>query len=152
MGPFLLFLNVLRGLFCTQMFRDKTKCGTFMSRMMWYSMCVTDSEQDSPSAELSPGETGLRASREGKLQESIQLSPLPAYQQIMYISICNLHFNFSLKQLHLYDSCFPDFLEKEMATHSSFLAWKIPWTEEPGRLQSMGVVKSWTRLSDFTFP
>ena len=31
-----------------------------------------------------------------------------------------------------------DPLEKEMATHSSTLAWRIPWTEEPGRLQSMG--------------
>ena len=31
-----------------------------------------------------------------------------------------------------------DPLEKEMATHSSFLAWKIPWTEEPGGLLSMG--------------
>ena len=31
-----------------------------------------------------------------------------------------------------------DLLEKEMATHSSILAWKIPQTEEPGRLQSMG--------------
>ena len=31
-----------------------------------------------------------------------------------------------------------DPLEKEMATHSSMLAWKIPWTEEPDRLQSMG--------------
>ena len=31
-----------------------------------------------------------------------------------------------------------DLLEKEMATHSSTLAWKIPWMEEPGRLQSMG--------------
>ena len=30
-----------------------------------------------------------------------------------------------------------DLLEKEMATHSSTLAWKIPWMEEPGRLQSM---------------
>ena len=30
------------------------------------------------------------------------------------------------------------FLEREMATHSSILAWKIPWTEDPGRLQSMG--------------
>ena len=30
------------------------------------------------------------------------------------------------------------FLEEEMATHSSILAWKIPWTEEPGGLQSMG--------------
>ena len=32
-----------------------------------------------------------------------------------------------------------DALEKEMATHSSILAWEIPWTEEPGRLQSMGL-------------
>ena len=34
-----------------------------------------------------------------------------------------------------------DPLEKEMATQSSILAWKIPWTEEPGRLQSMGLQK-----------
>jgi len=32
-----------------------------------------------------------------------------------------------------------DPLEKGMATHSSFIAWRIPWTEEPGRLQSMGL-------------
>ena len=38
-----------------------------------------------------------------------------------------------------------------MATHSSTVAWKIPWMEEPGRLQSMGVTKSRTRLGDFTF-
>ena len=38
-----------------------------------------------------------------------------------------------------------------MAPHSSTLAWKIPWTEEPGSLQSMGSLKSQTRLSDFTF-
>ena len=31
-----------------------------------------------------------------------------------------------------------DLLKKEMATHSNILAWKIPWTEDPGRLQSMG--------------
>ena len=36
-----------------------------------------------------------------------------------------------------------DFLEKEMATHSSILAWRNPWTEEPGRLQSMWS-QSWT--------
>ena len=35
-----------------------------------------------------------------------------------------------------------DPLEKEMATHSSTLAWKIAWTEEPGRLQSMELAKS----------
>ena len=38
-----------------------------------------------------------------------------------------------------------------MAPHSSTLAWRIPWTEEPGRLQSLGVAESQTRLSDFTF-
>ena len=43
-----------------------------------------------------------------------------------------------------------DPLEKEIVTHSSTLAWKMPWTEEPGRLQSMGS-QSWTRLSDFTY-
>ena len=42
-----------------------------------------------------------------------------------------------------------DSLEKAMATHSSTLAWKIPWTEKPGRLQSMGS-QSRPGLSDFT--
>ena len=39
-----------------------------------------------------------------------------------------------------------------MAPHSRTLDWKIPWMEEPGRLQSMdGVAKSWIQLRDFTF-
>ena len=38
-----------------------------------------------------------------------------------------------------------------MATHSSTLAWKIPWMEEPGRLQSMGLLRVGQRLSDFIF-
>ena len=38
-----------------------------------------------------------------------------------------------------------------MAPHSSTLAWKIPWTEEPGRLQSMGSLRVKTGLSNFTF-
>ena len=41
-----------------------------------------------------------------------------------------------------------DPLEKRMATHSSILAWRIPWTEEPGRLQSMGLQKSHIGHSD----
>ena len=40
-------------------------------------------------------------------------------------------------------------LEEEMATHSSILAWKAPWTEEPGGLQSMGS-QSQTRVNDYT--
>ena len=44
-----------------------------------------------------------------------------------------------------------DPLEKEMAIHSSTVAWKIPWTKEPGRLHVVhGVAKSRTQLSDFT--
>ena len=47
-----------------------------------------------------------------------------------------------------------DPLEKEMAIHSSTLAWKIPWTEEPGGLQSMGsqrVVYDWATLLYFKY-
>ena len=39
---------------------------------------------------------------------------------------------------------------EETATHSSILAWEIPWTEEPGRLQSMGSQKSWIQLNSTT--
>ena len=39
-------------------------------------------------------------------------------------------------------------LEKEMATHSSILAWKISWTEEPDGLLFMGLQKSWIQFSD----
>ena len=43
-----------------------------------------------------------------------------------------------------------DPLEKEMATHSRTLAWRIPWREEPGSLQSTGVTKNRTQLNNFT--
>ena len=41
-----------------------------------------------------------------------------------------------------------DPLEKEMSTHSSIIAWRIPWTEETGKVQSMGLQKSQIRLSN----
>ena len=41
-----------------------------------------------------------------------------------------------------------DSLEKEIATHSTILAWEIPWTVDPDRLQSMGSQNSQTQLSD----
>ena len=44
-----------------------------------------------------------------------------------------------------------DSLGKEIATHWYTIAWKIPWTEEPGRLQLHGPAKSPTQLSNFTF-
>ena len=43
-----------------------------------------------------------------------------------------------------------DPLEMEMTTHSSILAWEIPWEEESGRPESMGLQKSWTPLSNWT--
>ena len=48
-----------------------------------------------------------------------------------------------------------DLLEKEMATHSSILVWKIPWTEDPGRLQSMGsqrVGHDWAMSLSLSYP
>ena len=41
-----------------------------------------------------------------------------------------------------------DPLEEGMATHTSILAWRVQWTEEPGRLQSMGLQKCWILISD----
>ena len=45
-----------------------------------------------------------------------------------------------------------DPLEEEMVTHSTILAWEMPWTEEPGGLQSMGRQKSHTQLSTYILP
>ena len=44
----------------------------------------------------------------------------------------------SMQEMQVQSLGLEDSLEKGMATHSSILAWRIPWTEEPGRLQSMG--------------
>ena len=56
----------------------------------------------------------------------------------------------TMQETQVQSLCREDLLEKKMATHSSILAWKIPWMEEHGRLQSMGL-QSQTRLSEFTF-
>ena len=79
------------------------------------------------------------------------LSKFVAFQGLMVPFLCTESSNVSiiiyLSLIHIW--------EKAMATHSSTLAWKIPWTEEPGRLQSMGsqrVGHDWaTSLSLFTF-
>ena len=55
----------------------------------------------------------------------------------------------AVQETHVPSLGWKDPLEEEMATHSSILVWRIPWTEEPGGLQ----LQSWTSLSDsdFTF-
>ena len=45
----------------------------------------------------------------------------------------------AMEEIQVQSLAWEDSLEKGMATHSSILAWRIPWTEEPGRLQSMGL-------------
>ena len=47
----------------------------------------------------------------------------------------------AMKETQVQSLNWKDPLEEEMATHSSILAWRIPWTEEPGGLQSMGSLK-----------
>ena len=51
------------------------------------------------------------------------------------------------QEMHVQSLGWEDPLEKEMAAHSRILAWEIPWTEEPGGLQSTGSGKSQTQLS-----
>ena len=56
----------------------------------------------------------------------------------------------AVQETQVWSPGWEDSLEKEMATHSSILAWRIPWTEEPEWATVHGVVKSRTWLSDFT--
>ena len=73
----------------------------------------------------------------------------PQENKILWIAIqCSGHYFSSLYALKDLYGCI---LEKAMAPHSSTLAWKIPWMEEPGRLQSMGSLRVRHNLSDFTF-
>ena len=65
------------------------------------------------------------------------LPGLPVYHQLPEFTQTHVHFTFHFHAL-----------EKEMATHSSVLAWRIPWMEKPGRLQSMGLHRVGHNWSD----
>ena len=54
----------------------------------------------------------------------------------------------AMQETQVQSLCWEDLLEKEMANHSIMLAWEIPWTEDPGGLQSMGLQKSQTQMSN----
>ena len=54
----------------------------------------------------------------------------------------------AMRETQVWSLCREDPLEKEMAAHSSILAWRIPWTEEPGGLQSMGSQEELDIISD----
>jgi len=84
---------------------------------------------------------------------SIDMEHLTVFIDNLYIPLCELPAHFSIQLSFFYHwvkavwilvivHLYPYVLEKEMATHSSILAWRIPRTEEPGGLQSMG----WQRV------
>ena len=81
---------------------------------------------------------------------------LTAWVGTSYLIFCpDPSFTWNFTRLAVFDKSISKSSEKALATHSSTLAWKIPWMEEPGRLQSMGslrVGQNWaTSLSLFTF-
>ena len=93
--------------------------------------------------------------------ELLQLTPgssfLPEARSLIYYLLCSLGSEIGtacpLSSFYVFTSIFyilNSLKSKEVAPHSSTFAWKIPWTEEPGRLQSMGS-QSQTRLGDSTF-
>ena len=76
----------------------------------------------------------------------LEANLIPSYLGLPYISMHPLEYNAIL--------CIPNRGKKDMATHSSTLAWKIPWTEEPGRLQSTGsqrVGHDWVTSLRYTY-
>ena len=86
----------------------------------------------------------------------------PMLSDVEHLFICLLPiYTFSLEKrlfttsvhlwIGLFVLCFRNSLEKEMATHSNTLAWKISWMEKPGGLQSMGSLRVGHDLSDFAF-
>ena len=84
--------------------------------------------------------TGVWDFSRGKLLHTGWVNSFPVAQMVKHLP--------AMWETRVWSLGWEDPLEKKMATHSSIFAWKIPWTEEPGRLVH-GVAKSRTRLSNF---
>ena len=84
--------------------------------------------------------------------EFLGLSPAGIANQLCDLLKVSNHTKHQLSNFQNWDNKCAYFirLEKEMATYSSTLAWKMPWTEEPGRLQSIGLQKSWIQLKQLS--
>ena len=63
----------------------------------------------------------------------------------LFIYIHKMENHYALKGKKVFNTCY----HMEIVTHFSILAWKIPWTEEPGKLYSQWSCKSWSQLSDW---
>ena len=66
------------------------------------------------------------------------------WASLMAQTVNNLH---AIQETRAQSLDWEDPLEKGIETHCTMLAWRMPWREEPGELQSMGVAKSWIQLS-----
>ena len=89
------------------------------------------------------GRIGLIAVTPSQVKVYIYLSSFGVSQGAQWKGIC-----LPMQGAWVQSLGWDDPLEKEMATHSSVLPWEIPWAEEPGGLQAMGVAKSQTLLSN----
>ena len=93
------------------------------------------------------GKEAERASVQIKL-----LSTLKEFQPVFKMKVCNVLFGFPggsvVESTCQRRRCGKIPWRRKWQPHSSILAWEIPWTEEPSRLQSVGLQKSRTRLSD----
>ena len=120
---------------------DCTVCGILQARILEW--VVFPSPEDLPNPGIEPKSPALRrgslpAEPQGKPEISLRnfhYNPLTLLAQ----QVKNLPAVQETKEMRVWSLNQEDPLEEEMAAHSSILAWKIPWTEEPGRLQSMGL-------------
>ena len=120
---------------------DCTVCGILQARILEW--VVFPSPEDLPNPGIEPKSPALRrgslpAEPQGKPEISLRnfhYNPLTLLAQ----QVKNLPAVQETKEMRVWSLNLEDPLEEEMAAHSSILAWKIPWTEEPGRLQSMGL-------------
>ena len=85
-----------------------------------------------------------RSTEEGRAGDMV-LSKITYRASLVARTVKNLP---AVQETWVWSLGWEDPLEKGMATHSSVLAWRIPWTEEPGGLQSTGLQKSQMQLSD----
>ena len=78
----------------------------------------------------------------GHLNKHLNKQNTVGFPSSSYGKACN-----AMQETQVQSLSWEDALEKEMATHSSILTWRIPWIEEPGGLQSMGVTKSQIKIT-----
>ena len=132
----------MHGIFQTKYWRGVSLPSPSLSLDVWNMWCLWDDEiQTQGCPNIRPWWSNLGILSVWQVSKAVTRASLVA-QRLKHLP--------GMREIQVQSLGQEDAQEKEMATHSSTLAWRIPWREEPGRLQSMGS-RSRTRLSDFTF-